>query len=33
MYNAVHKVVTNKQNLVFVFNELKMKKMNVMLMV
>jgi len=27
MYDAVHKVVTNKQNLVLVFNELKMKKM------
>jgi len=27
MYDAVHKVVTNKQNLGLVFNELKMKKM------
>ena len=27
MYDAVHKVVKNKQNLVLVFNELKMKKM------
>lgn len=27
MYDAVHKVVTNKQNLVLVFNELKIKKM------
>lgn len=26
MYDAVHKVVTNKQNLVLVFNELKIKK-------
>jgi len=30
MYNAVHKVATNKQNLVVVFNELKM---NVLLII
>jgi len=33
MNNAAHKVVTNKQNLVLMFDELKMKIINIMLII